>query len=212
MGRTTKLTATAAAAAPIRFNGLITTYFLPPVPGTAFQLKQVYRARPRPSSRVPAKTSSANNHDHDHDHDDDHDEVANAYRGPPMHFHAHQTERFRVERGRIGIEQDGKSIVVGPEDGVVVCRAGTLHRFWVDVEGEDGGEQEDVVLLLNATDSGKDFVLDRVFFENWYGMRYDSLMFGQGIDLVQMLCVSERFSRCCFDHYVSPHNASLRCG
>lgn len=76
-----------------------------------------------------------------------------------------------------------------PEDGVVVCRAGNLHRFWVDVDGEDG-EQEDVVLLLNATDSGKDFVLDRVFFENWYGMRYDSLTYGDGIDLVQMLCVS----------------------
>ena len=59
----------------------------------------------------------------------------------------------------------------------------------MDVEREDG-EQEDVVLLLNATDSGKDFVLDRVFFENWYGMRYDSLTYGEGIDLVQMLCVS----------------------
>ena len=83
------------------------------------------------------------------------------------------------------------SRIVTPEDGVVVCRAGNLHRFWVDVEGEDGdGEQEDVVLLLNATDSGKDFVLDRVFFENWYGMRYDSLTYGEGIDLVQMLCVS----------------------
>ena len=81
------------------------------------------------------------------------------------------------------------SRIVTPEDGVVVCRAGNLHRFWVDVEREDG-EQEDVVLLLNATDSGKDFVLDRVFFENWYGMRYDSLTYGEGIDLVQMLCVS----------------------
>ena len=70
-----------------------------------------------------------------------------------------------------------------------MCRAGNLHRFWVDVEDEDG-KQEDVALLLNATDSGKDFVLDRVFFENWYGMRYDSLTYGEGIDLVQMLCVS----------------------
>lgn len=62
------------------------------------------------------------------------------------------------------------------------------------------GEEEDVVLLLNATDSGKDFVLDRVFFENWYGMRYDSLTYGEGIDLVQMLCVSvdfDFFSLCC---------------
>ena len=92
----------------------------------------------------------------------------------------------------MGIEINGKSSIVTPADGVIVCRAGNLHRFWVDVEREDG-EQEDVVLLLNATDSGKDFVLDRVFFENWYGMRYDSLTFGEGIDLVQMLCVSEVF-------------------
>ena len=157
-----------------RFGGMITTHFLPPAPGTSFQLKQIYRARP---------SSSA-------DHLDDR-EVADAYRGPPTHFHVHQTERFRVEQGRIGIEVNGKSRIVTPADGVVVCHAGNLHRFWVDVEGEDGEQQEDVVLLLNATDSGKDFVLDRVFFENWYGMRYDSLTYGKGIDFIQMLCVSE---------------------
>ena len=85
--------------------------------------------------------------------------------------------------------------IVTPEDGAVKCRAGNLNRFWVHVESEDG-EQEDVVLLLNATDSGKDFVLDRVFLENWYGMGYDSLTYGEGIDLVQMLCVSVRSLVC----------------
>ena len=118
------------------------------MPGIAFQLKQIYRAR----SRV-ANDSDANS------------EVANAYRGSLTHFHAHQTERSRVERDRIAIEQNGRSTIVTPSDGVVVCRAGTLHRFWVDVAAENG-EQEDVVLLLNATDSGKDFLLNRVFFEN----------------------------------------------
>ena len=82
-----------------------------------------------------------------------------------------------------------------------MCPAGTLHRFWVDVESEDH-KRQDVVLLLNATDSGKDFMLDRVFFENWYGMRYDSLTYGKGIDLVQMLCVSQRSSiRASFPYY-----------
>lgn len=88
----------------------------------------------------------------------------------------------------MGIEVNGKSRIVTPADGVVVCHAGNIHRFWCDVLDEEG-KSEDLVLLLNATDSGKDFVLDRVFFENWYGMRYDSLTYGKGIDLIQMLCV-----------------------
>lgn len=29
---------------------------------------------------------------------------------------------------------------------------------------------EDMIIVLSASDTGDDYMLDRVFFENWYGL------------------------------------------
>ena len=89
-----------------------------------------------------------------------------------------------VEKGRMGLEVNGKAKIVTPEDGVIVGPAGCLHRFWV---AEDS--VEDMIIVLNATDAAIDYQLDRVFFENWYGFRQDSLTQGKGMDVIQMLSV-----------------------
>lgn len=172
-----------------RFNGLITTFFLKEPAGTAFQIKQIYKPLPE----GPAAQ-----------------DVKGAYRGPPPHFHPNQTERFRVLKGSVGVEIDGQITVLHPEDGVAVCPAGRIHRFLVDVDdshedptchrlevnGRSGVDNDDgeLVLLVNATDGGTDFALDRVFLENWYGIRVDSFKYyGDNIDFIQKCAVrSER--------------------
>lgn len=120
-----------------------------------------------------------------------------AYRGPPPHFHLHQTERFKVIKGRVGIEVNDKVTVLRPKDGVAICPAGNIHRFIIDVDpkhDQDGGDDEEeddgeIVFMVNATDSGKDFVLDRIFLENWYGVRVDSFKYGTKIDFIQQCAV-----------------------
>ncbi|KAH7325628.1 hypothetical protein B0I35DRAFT_448772 [Stachybotrys elegans] len=153
----------------IQFNGKIQTHFLEPPPGTAFQILQTYQPL-------------------------DDDAMEGAYRGPPPHFHVHQTERFKVVKGRIGVEINEEVRILRPGDEVAVCPAGNIHRFFVDVgpdylgkeaTSEDTSWDGETILMVNATDSGKDFVLDRIFLENWYGVRVDSFKYGTKIDFIQ---------------------------
>ena len=81
-----------------------------------------------------------------------------------------------------------------------MCPAGNIHRFIVDVPPEHESIHNGVInetewdgetiLMVNATDSGKDFVLDRIFLENWYGVRVDSFKYGDSIDFIQQCAVS----------------------
>ncbi len=45
------------------------------------------------------------------------------------HTHPYQTERFEVEEGTVGFKLDGKEIVAGPGETIVVP-AGSSHKFW----------------------------------------------------------------------------------
>ena len=180
---------------PHRFDGKIQTHFLEPPAGTAFQIVQVYKPLPN-------------------------GDATGVYRGPPPHFHVHQTERFKVLKGRIGVEINEEIMVLRPGDEVAICPAGNIHRFFVDVSKEhlhrrrrngnedgtdlpngvnhdgqeflddDDDDDGENILMVNATDSGKDFVLDRIFLENWYGVRVDSFKYGDKIDYIQQCCVS----------------------
>lgn len=84
--------------------------------------------------------------------------------GPLLHFHQFQTEYFRVDTGIMGIECDGVHRVVRPEDGEISVKAGSVHRFYIhpDSPGQ-------MTVYLSASDSGMDYQLDRIFFENWCG-------------------------------------------
>ncbi|KAJ5658155.1 uncharacterized protein N7484_001804 [Penicillium longicatenatum] len=162
----------------VQFDGKIQTQFLEPPPGTAFQIMQTYKALKK-------------------------EDRSGAYRGPPPHFHVHQTERFKVLKGRIGVEINEEVRILRPGDEVAVCPAGNIHRFFVDTGDVSLTDQEkkdwdgESILMVNATDSGKDFVLDRIFLENWYGIRVDSFKFGNKIDFIQQCCTFDGG-----DHYL----------
>ena len=51
------------------------------------------------------------------------------------HVHPHQTERFEVLEGLLGLRVGDKELVVGPGD-VAVIAPGTPHRFWNAGEDE----------------------------------------------------------------------------
>ncbi|KAK3307158.1 uncharacterized protein B0T15DRAFT_574010 [Chaetomium strumarium] len=172
----------------VQFDGKIKTHFLQPPAGTAFQILQTYQPLAK-------------------------GDTSGVYRGPPPHFHVHQTERFRVLKGRIGVEINEQAIILRPGDEVAVCPAGNIHRFFLDVDdyvnSEGGGEEDgdwdgESILMVNATDSGKDFVLDRIFLENWYGVRADSFKYyNNKIDFIQQCATFDGG-----DHYL-PFPATL---
>lgn len=102
-----------------------------------------------------------------------------------MHFHQFQTEYFTVEHGICAVKIDGKTRKLTPADGETSVKAGHIHAFWIDDETPDY-----MTVILSASDTGMDFQLDRVFFENWYGYWHDALLHEGGLDLIQTLCVS----------------------
>jgi hypothetical protein len=52
-----------------------------------------------------------------------------------------------------------------------------------------------MTVYLSASDSGNDYQLDRVFFENWYGYWHDALLHDGGLDWIQFLAVSILYQR-----------------
>jgi hypothetical protein len=96
--------------------------------------------------------------------------------GPLLHFHQFQTEYFRVESGIMGIEVNGEHRKVYPEDGEVSVKAGEMTVY------------------LSASDSGMDYQLDRIFFENWYGYWHDALLHEGKLSFIQYLAVSSHMA------------------
>ena len=70
------------------------------------------------------------------------------------------------------------------EDGETSVKAGHIHAFWIDDSTPDY-----MTVILSASDTGMDYQLDRVFFENWYGYWSDALLYDGGLDWIQTLCV-----------------------
>nr|UPH69772.1 putative epoxidase protein [Neofusicoccum parvum] len=159
-----------------KFGGLLTTEWLPPLPGRSFRLRQTYRKTI--DGPIPENLRKLIN-------------SPGRPKGPPTHFHQWQTEYFTVEHGVCAVEIDGKVTKLTPADGEVSVKPGHIHAFWLDDETPDY-----MTVILSATDSGKDYQLDRVFFENWYGYWHDALLYEGGLDLIQTLCTHDAG-----DHY-----------
>jgi mannose-6-phosphate isomerase-like protein (cupin superfamily) len=51
------------------------------------------------------------------------------------HVHPHQTERFEVLEGRLGVRVGDRELLAGPGD-VMTVAAGTPHRFWNAGKGQ----------------------------------------------------------------------------
>ncbi|KAJ4993961.1 hypothetical protein SVAN01_00438 [Stagonosporopsis vannaccii] len=155
----------------VNFGGLLTTEFLEPPPGRCFLFRQTYRHNvegPIPENLKKLIDSPQRP------------------KGPPPHFHQFQTEYFRVESGIMGISVDGKQKVVTAEDGEVSVKAGSIHNFFIHPSSP-----EKMTVYLSASDSGMDYQLDRIFFENWYGYWHDALLHGGGLDWIQFLAIQD---------------------
>ena len=85
----------------------------------------------------------------------------------------------------MGIEVNGVKKRVTAEDGEISVKAGSVHNFFIHDDSP-----EDMTVILSASDSGIDFQLDRIFFENWYGYWHDALLHDGGLDWIQFLAVS----------------------
>lgn len=154
-----------------RFGGILTTEFLEPPPGRCFLFRQTYKHKLE--GPIPDKLRALI-------------ESAGRPKGPLLHFHQFQTEYFRVESGVMGIEVDGEHRKVYPRDGEVSVKAGAIHRFYIHPDSPG-----DMTVYLSASDSGLDYQLDRVFFENWYGYWHDALLHEGKMDFIQYLAVSQ---------------------
>lgn len=86
----------------------------------------------------------------------------------------------------MGINVDGQVKRLTPEDGEVSVKAGSIHNFFIHPDSE-----ESMTVYLSASDSGMDYQLDRIFFENWYGYWHDALLHGGGLDWIQFLAIQD---------------------
>ena len=57
-------------------------------------------------------------------------------------------------------------------------------------EGQGEGQGKRCVFLLSGQETGEQFRLDTVFFQNWYGYQDEVVMRGGEMDLIQVMCVS----------------------
>nr|ANM86573.1 cupin RmIC-type protein [Cladonia uncialis subsp. uncialis]AUW31356.1 putative cupin RmIC-type [Cladonia uncialis subsp. uncialis] len=155
----------------INFGGLLTTEFLEPPPGRCFLFRQTYKHDIK--GPVPANLRKLL-------------DSPKRPKGPLLHFHQFQTEYFRVEAGLMGIHVDGVEKAVTAEDGEISVKAGSIHQFFIHPDS-----QGDMTVYLSASDSGMDFQLDRIFFENWYGYWHDALLHDGGLNLFQYLAIQD---------------------
>ena len=120
----------------------MTTEFLEPPPGRCFLFRQTYKhdiEGPIPENLRKLIDSPQRP------------------KGPPPHFHQFQTEYFQVVSGIMTLNKDGKQMRITPEDGEISVKAGTVHNFNIHPDSPN-----EMVVLLSASDSGKDYQLGKL--------------------------------------------------
>jgi len=105
-------------------------------------------------------------------------------RKPPVHFHV-QEEYIEALEGKMGLEIEGKELVLTPADGAHTIRPYVNHRSYPLPESrQDGGKV--VRFLLSGEKTSDVFELNTVFFENWYKYQNDVAVNGAKISLLQL--------------------------
>ncbi|KAL0482738.1 polyketide synthase [Acrasis kona] len=87
---------------------------------------------------------------------------------PPTHFHCLATEEFQVIQGSIGVDVDGKEIILTKGKSFVVQPL-VKHTFWAV-----GEENVEVKLKITFPTDQKIGFFDDTFFENFYGTMRDT--------------------------------------
>src|SRR5215204_3930913 len=100
------------------------------------------------------------------------------------HSHPYQSERFEIESGTVAFKLDGKEIVAGPGETVVVP-AGSPHKFW------NAGETEAVFV----TEVRPALQFERLL-ETMFALANDGKTNRKGLDREQVAKVTTRSRPC----------------
>ncbi|KAI1413419.1 hypothetical protein F5Y13DRAFT_179526 [Hypoxylon sp. FL1857] len=105
---------------------------------------------------------------------------------PPLHFHANQDEYIEAVEGKVGLEVEGKEVVLTAEDPEFCIGAWVNHRSYpIEPSRQDGSIV--VRFLLSGERSRSTFELNTLFFENWYKYQDEMIRLNRGISLIQVL-------------------------
>ncbi|EKG10434.1 Cupin RmlC-type [Macrophomina phaseolina MS6] len=105
---------------------------------------------------------------------------------PPTHFHVHQTEFFRVLKGNLSVDINGRRVDLSPADGEYTVPPFTHHVIY----GTPGTEHNEVEFEVSAEEKRDGaYAMDQPFFENWYGYQEDVFQRGVKLDFIQVLAV-----------------------
>ncbi|KAH8590931.1 hypothetical protein B0O99DRAFT_598710 [Bisporella sp. PMI_857] len=104
---------------------------------------------------------------------------------PPVHFHV-QEEYIEALEGKLGLEIEGKELVLSPADGTFRINPFVNHRSYPLPEPQQGGGKI-VRFRLSGEKTSNVYELSPVFFENWYKCQNDFVVNGARISLFQVL-------------------------
>ncbi|KAF9731669.1 hypothetical protein PMIN06_007734 [Paraphaeosphaeria minitans] len=115
---------------------------------------------------------------------------------PPTHFHVHQTEFFRVLKGNLSVDINGRRVDLTREHGEYSVPPFTHHVVY----GTPGTEDNEVEFEVSAEEKRDgQYAMDQPFFENWYGYQEDVFQRGVTLDFIQVLAMFDAG-----DTYLSP--------
>ncbi|RYP60256.1 hypothetical protein DL769_008190 [Monosporascus sp. CRB-8-3] len=104
---------------------------------------------------------------------------------PPTHFHV-QEEYIEAVEGKMGLELEGREIVLTPEHGRFAIKPYANHRSYpMPLSVQEKGNTR-VKFLLSAEKTPEAFELNSVFFENWYKYQDQFVMHGEKLSLIQL--------------------------
>ncbi|CAI7649400.1 unnamed protein product [Penicillium glandicola] len=104
---------------------------------------------------------------------------------PPTHFHV-QEEYIECTQGHLGLEIDGKEVVLTAGDGPYSIKPYKDHRSYpLSLDRQEEGNTV-VKFLLSGEKTDSVFELNPVFFENWYRYQDDVVVNGAKINLIQL--------------------------
>ncbi|EJP62190.1 uncharacterized protein BBA_08864 [Beauveria bassiana ARSEF 2860] len=104
---------------------------------------------------------------------------------PPLHFHA-QEEYIEAIQGKIGLEIDGREIVLTPKDGRYAIMPYADHRTYPMLLDQQEPGTSVVKFLLSGEKTDAVFELNPPFFENWYNYQKQIVMHGEKLSLLQL--------------------------
>ncbi len=100
-----------------------------------------------------------------------------------------QEEYIESTQGNLGLEIEGKELVLKPEDGRFDIKPYMNHRSYpIELARQDDGNTV-VKFLLSGAKTNSTFELNPLFFENWYKYQDEIVVNGASIDLIQVFCV-----------------------